>query len=261
MEEQDKYREFKASAADNFKQYMYYFLIGFISLVVLCFLPMIGSEVGLEWNIPNTTVGWIVWIAMRLIIATVNVLIFYSFMEQAKINVKKDPKYQEAKDLLSKVKVKKYVPRSPQKWNGQQYGRKGVMIFITSTLATIALSQAILKFDWVSMLTYLFTIIMGLILGILQMKNAEDYWTEEFWKYAQMVKEQADEEAKHAASIQDNSDSTGGGDVPGGTDNDNSNEQEITEVNETDDNQERQDLQEPAGTGAGQSESDSIPVK
>lgn len=40
------------------------------------------------------------------------------------------------------------------------------------------------------MLTYLFTIIMGLIFGILQMKRAEEYWTDEFWKYAKMIEEQ-----------------------------------------------------------------------
>ena len=45
-----------------------------------------------------------------------------------------------------------------------------------------------LTFDWMSMLTYLFTIVIGLIFGIMQMKVSEDYWTDEFWLYAQQVK-------------------------------------------------------------------------
>ena len=154
---------------------------------------MIGSTVGLGWNIPNTMVGWIVWVAVKIIVAVINVLIFHSFMCQAKLNVKDNKKYKEANEILGKIKVKNFIPRSPKKWNTQQYTKKGTIIFITTALATVALTQAILTFDWIAMLTYLFTIIMGLIFGVLQMKSAEEYWTDEFWKYAIMVKEQQEE--------------------------------------------------------------------
>lgn len=174
---------------DKVKQWMYYFLIGIISFVALLFLPMIGSQVGLAWAIPNTTVGWIVWVVTKLIIAVINILIFYSFMQQAKINVKNDPKYIEANEILGRIKIKNYIPRSPKQWTTKQYSVKGVTIFLTTALATVALTQAILTFDWLSMITYLFTIIMGLIFGVLQMKSAEEYWTDEFWKYAKMIEE------------------------------------------------------------------------
>lgn len=114
-------------------------------------------------------------------------------MQQAKVNVKNDPKYIEAKTILGKMKRKNYTPRTPEKWVRAQYGKKGTMIFITTALATVALTQAILTFDWVSMLTYLFTIIMGLIFGVLQMKSAEVYWTEEFWDYAKMIERENNE--------------------------------------------------------------------
>lgn len=179
---------------DKVKQWMYYFIIGIISLVALIFLPMIGSTVGLGWNIPDTVVGWIVWIAVKLIVAAINVLIFHSFMQQAKLNVKNNEKYTEANEILGRMKIKKFIPRAPKVWNAQQYGKKGTMIFITTGLATIALTQAILTFDWIAMLTYLFTIIMGLIFGVLQMKSAEEYWTNEFYKYALMVKEEQEQE-------------------------------------------------------------------
>lgn len=174
---------------EKVKQYMYYFVIGVVSLVALLFLPMIGSSVGLGWNIPNTVVGWIVWVAVKVIVATLNVLIFHSFMRQAILNVKNDERYKAARDILITQKVKNVLPRSPEKWNKHEYGRKGTMIFITTALATVALTQAILSFDWVSMLTYLFTIIMGLIFGVLQMKKAEEYWTDEYYRYAIYVRD------------------------------------------------------------------------
>lgn len=173
---------------DKVKQWMYYFIIGLVSLIALCFLPMIGSDVGLDWNLPNTVVGWIVWITVKLIVAVLNVLIFHCFMLQAKINIKDNERYQEALEILRLTNQKDFIPRSPAVWNKQQYSHKGITIFITTGLSTIALTQAMLTFDWMAMLTYLFTIVMGLMFGIMQMKVAEDYWTDEFWQYAQKVK-------------------------------------------------------------------------
>lgn len=172
---------------DKIRQWMYYFIIGIVSLIALCFLPMIGSSAGLGWNIPNTVVGWIVWVTVKLIVAVLNVLIFHCFMMQAKINIKDNAKYLEAIEILRLNEFDDFVPRGPVEWNREQYGHKGATIFVTTALSTIALTQAMLTFDWMAMLTYLFTIIMGLIFGVLQMKTAEDYWTDEFWQYAKKI--------------------------------------------------------------------------
>lgn len=187
---------------DKVKQYLNYVIIGIVSLIALVFLPMLGSTVGLNWNIPNTLVGWIVWIAVKLIVATLNVLIFHCFMQQAKVNVKDNENYKRARDILINQKEKEVLPKSPHKWNVEQYGKKGSTIFITTGLSTIALTQAILSFDYVSMLTYLFTIVMGLIFGILQMKTAEEYWTDEYLQYALMKERESALRAK--AGLQDN---------------------------------------------------------
>ena len=183
---------------DKIRQWMYYFLVGIVSLIALCFLPMIGSSVGLGWNTPNTFVGWVVWVAVKIIVAVLNVLIFHCFMEQAKINVKDNVNYKEAQEILRTLEHKEFIPRSPNAWNRAQYGKKGTTIFITTGLSTVALTQAILTFDWMSMLTYLFTIVMGLIFGVLQMKTAEEYWTDEFWQYAQRVKKAQEESERKA---------------------------------------------------------------
>ena len=185
-------------AREKAKQNMYYILIGIISFISVAFLPMVGSTIGLGWKLPDTPTGWVVWAISRLIIATINVLIFYSFMEQAKLNVAKDPHYIEATEILLKAKKADHTPRSPRKWQALQYGKRGTKIFISSALSVVALGQAILSFDWVSMLAFIFTIAMGVVFGILQMKKAEAYWTDEFYRYALMIKE---EEAKKPEEI------------------------------------------------------------
>lgn len=180
--------------SDKLKQNMYYILIGAVSFIALVFLPMIGSEAGLGWDIPDTVVGWIVWAVTRLLVSTINVLIFYSFIQQGKLNAKSNPHYIEACNILYEIKEEKYIPRSPKRWHLEQYGKKGVTLFISTAMSAVALTQAILTFDWVSMLSYFFTIAMGLIFGVLQMKATEEYWTEEFLRYAKMV--QSDKESK-----------------------------------------------------------------
>lgn len=185
---------------DKIKQSLYYIIIGVVSFIALIFLPMIGSTVGLGWNIPDTTVGWIVWVGSKIIVSTLNVLIFHCFMCQAKINIKDNENYKKAREILTDVKLKEIKPRSPGKWKAEQYGKKGATIFITSSLAVVALTQAVLTFDYISMLTYLFTIIMGLIFGILQMKTAEEYWTREYLEYALYRQESALKQAEQGSS-------------------------------------------------------------
>lgn len=136
---------------------------------------MVGSEVGMGWNLPTTPVGWVVYVATKLIVATINVLLFHCFMQQAKLNSSSNEKYKAANEMLYKIAPQIYDPRSPLKFNKQEYGRKGVIIFVTTLLSAFALTQAILSFDYMSMLTYLFTIIMGVVFGIIQMKKAEVY--------------------------------------------------------------------------------------
>lgn len=170
---------------DKIRLYTYYIIIGIVSMIALVFLPMVGSSAGLGMNLPDTVTGWVVWVATKLIVAALNIVIFYCFMQQAKVNVKDNEHFKKANEILEQVSEREQrAPRSPQEWTRKQYGTKGISIFVCTILATISLTQAILTFDYITMLTYLFTIIMGLIFGVIQMKNAEVYWTTEFYQYA-----------------------------------------------------------------------------
>lgn len=186
--------EERSSVRDSLKQGMYYIIIAVISLISVVFLPMLGSTLGLGWKLPNTTAGWVVWGASRAIVATINVLLFHSFMEQAKLNIKDDEHYKEARDILVKVKKKEHKPKSPAQWNAAQYGKKGVSIFLASAMSVVAIGQAVLSYEWSTALAYLFTLGMGIIFGIMQMKKAENYWTTEYYEYALMKKRMEEEQ-------------------------------------------------------------------
>lgn len=170
--------------------YMYYGIIGIVSLIAVVFLPFIGSVAGIGWNLPNTVVGWIVFIVSKLCVASINILLFHSFIKQSRLNIKDDPKYLEAVELLRLVSLSTYTPRSLKELNKQEYRTKIITIFITSLISAFSIGQALLTFDWMSFLSYLFTVTMGIVFGILEMKKYEDYYTGQYLDYAKMIYKQ-----------------------------------------------------------------------
>jgi hypothetical protein len=167
-----------------YDKYINYFVIGLVSLVALFFLPFLGSEVGLQVVLPNTVAGWIVFAFTKIVVAVINVLIFHCFIEQGKLNVKDNERYQEAAHLLDLLNADKVTFISPDEFYRKEYGKKGITLAVTSILSAFGLAQAILTWDALTFLTYLFTILMGLIFGILEMAKVEGYLTTDFWYYA-----------------------------------------------------------------------------
>lgn len=183
--------------------YLYYILIGVLSFIALFFLPFFGSEVGMAFAFPTTPAGWVVYITQQALMALVNILIFHSFICQSYVNVKENPNYIQARDIFHKDN-KEYIPLTLAQFNRKEYGRKGVAIFIGTLLGGFALTQAILTYDYIRMLAYLFTIILGIIFGVYEMKKYEEYLTYEYLQSAlyyqqkkaeeEMARERHDEE-------------------------------------------------------------------
>lgn len=185
-------------AYEKVKQYTYYLIVGIVSFIALVFLPMLGSDVGIDFNLPDSTRGWVVWVGCRLIISTLNVVIFYSFVQQGKVNVRNEEHYVKANEILAASKeIRKQEPRAPKVFKTNMVLKKGSSIFFFSALSLFAFSQAILTYDWITMLGYIFTIISGIVWGILNMKKTEVYWTEEYYQYALMIQEKEKKESEN----------------------------------------------------------------
>lgn len=179
----------------KFKSQLYYWLIGILSIVSLIVLPLLGSQFGdITFNLPNTPAGWVLYIISNGSIALINMLIFFNFMQQAKLNVQDLDPYKKATKILQDLaiirsKKKQYKPQGPKEWQAKQYVHKGTKIFIFTLLSVFGFSQAIISFDTVALITYFFTLSIGLVFGIIQMKRAELYWTTEYLDYAQLQQE------------------------------------------------------------------------
>lgn len=194
----DEERTMLVSSIDDFNEKLrlnaYYIVIGVISLLVMIFLPLIGSTISLDWNLPDTEAGWIVFIICRLIVSGLNIVIFTSFVEQAKVNVANNENYKKANEILGKVKKnKEYKIVSPKEFFNGIYFKKGITIFITTLGALFAFSQAVFTYSWQDLVTYGFCVIIAIVFGIMTMIKVEIYLTTEYLLYAESTKENKDD--------------------------------------------------------------------
>lgn len=166
-------------------QYLYYVIIFVASVIVLVFLPMVGSVAGIGFSFPTSKLGWAIYILTKLFVAGFNVLIFICFVKQGKVNARNDPDYIAACKKINKIDRKSNSqPRSPKKFLANEYGKKGVMIFLTTAVSLVVLTEAILKFDWMALLVYLVTVVMAIVFGVMEMVKVQSYWKTEFVLYA-----------------------------------------------------------------------------
>lgn len=169
----------------KFEQYAYYLLIGVISFVSLAFLPMLTSSFDVGYELPKTKAAWLLWAGSRAAVSILNILIFHCFVKQGDVNTKNDSNRIEAeKILLIVTEEEEYKPKSPKKFLFSEYSKKVPSILFSTALSLVAFGEAILKFDPVTFLSYLFTVIMAIVFGVLEMFKVEEYYKAEMLKYA-----------------------------------------------------------------------------
>lgn len=183
---------------EKIKLYQGYFIVFLLSIICIFFLPMIGgSSLNIVFALPNTAAGWILWVVSKLAVILINMLTFDQFVRQAKINVRDNEKFIEAQTIFNTLQTseEEYLP-TPNEYLSKLYRNKGTKVFLTSGLSLVAFSNAILSFDWVTMLTYLFTIVTNIIFGWITMISVEDYWTDTYYKLAKREQQKQNENAE-----------------------------------------------------------------
>lgn len=173
--------------------YRNYIIMALASLVFVCFVPFLGTEIGLAFVLPTTVAGWCVYVITKLAAAALNVLIFHCFVSQGKLNVREHPNVIAANEILAVCEKKDTKLLSPRQFLAREYGVKGITVFVTTVLSAVSLSQAILTFDLAAMLTYLFMIVGGTIAGWLEMGVVEEFWVFDYYEYAKEQERLAEE--------------------------------------------------------------------
>lgn len=190
------YNEEKSKARrEAFKNYKNYGIIIVLTLITVTVFPLLGTSVGMEANYPNTVAGWIVWSVIKIALCVDNIFIFQAFVDQAELNVQYEPRYIEARDIVRKYRIGKYNPMSPEERRKKMFSKK-IIITVLTSLISVALTEAILHYNFADLIAYTISMIMAIVFGILSMADQEKYWIEEFYDYAINIRDEEEKKAK-----------------------------------------------------------------
>ena len=183
---------------------LYYVIIGVLSLLVLIVFPFLRSDFEAGWNFPTTSAGWFLFWFEKITVTGINLTIFTAFKKQGKLNILENEMYKKAQELMNKVKTKAYKPLSPLQYQAKSYGKKGTTLILTTVFSLVAITRMILKFDYLALISYGVTILLGIIFGIFAMKSDEVYWTNDYYFYALQQSETLDDLIKQDMEVHNN---------------------------------------------------------
>ena len=180
---------------------LYYVIIGVLSLLVLIVFPFLRSDFEAGWDFPTTSAGWFLFWFEKITVTGINLTIFTAFKKQGKLNILDNEMYKKAQELMNKVKAKVFKPLSPAQYQARSYGKKGTTLILTTVFSLVAITRMILKFDYLALISYGVTILLGIVFGVFAMKSDEVYWTNDYYYYALQQAETLDDLIKQDMEV------------------------------------------------------------
>ena len=193
-------KEKSKARREAFKNYKNYGIIIVLTLITVTLFPLLGTSVGMTPNYPNTVIGWVVWTVIKIALCVDNIFIFQAFIDQAELNVQDEERYIQAREIVRQYRVGKYNPMSPEERRKKMFSKK-IIITVLTSLISVALTEALLKYNFADLIAYSLSMIMALVFGVLNMADQEKYWIEEFYDYAINIKEEAIKKEKEIEKL------------------------------------------------------------
>lgn len=166
-----------------FAKYLYAGLIAILVSVALIAMPMFDPNGKIGLKFPDSAFGWVAYVTIRVIVGIIVYCIFVLFDLQGKANILDNPQYLTAYRRLYETRDKNYIPLSPKAYKGRTYGIKALTLSVSTIGLAFVVMECVLQYNYTLLLTYFLSMITGIISGLVQMKKAEVYWTEEFPKW------------------------------------------------------------------------------
>ena len=186
--------------------YAYYALIFIISVLAMFVPPLcfgcVNGDMGM--NFPKTPEAWVIWGVLTGSTSFANMSILVMFKQQAKKNVKNNENYKKACAILNKLAGVRevFVPRSPSKVNASDYIKKGATIMAGTAVSFAAIAPLILSFDVVMLISTVISVSVSVVTSWACMIRNEEYWTEEYLLYAQMMEQRINKRKEEQSNDQ-----------------------------------------------------------
>ena len=147
-------------------KYLYYLLIAALTITILIFFPMLGSEMTVALLFPTTAAGWVVWGIQKGAAVLFNFMVFHCFIKQARLNIANDPHYIQARDILINEEKKEEIPLSPAEYFRGIYTKKGFTLILTTLAGLVGFGSAVLAWDMTLFIAQLITTSLACAFGI-----------------------------------------------------------------------------------------------
>ena len=190
-----KTREKIKAAIENYAIYM---IIVLVTALVVVIPPLVSGclygDVGMFF--PKDVEGWILWGITNGGTSIGNVSLLVLFKMQAKRNVRDDENFKKANEILNRLAREKSVliPRSPGKMNFQDYSHKVIPIVMSTVSSFLVLTSVVVNFSAITLISTIVSAAITLSTSWATMLKNEEYWTDEYLLYAEMMQKKLSKE-------------------------------------------------------------------
>lgn len=181
---------------EELKSKINFIVVGIVSFLAIGAIPFLvnafdnaNDEEIIKQAFPDSTIGWVVWAILRLMIVVINFCILIAFVNQGKINVSKNEgfkasivKWIEIQIFKGKRrnKTKRAVYLTPKQHYAKLYSTKGLSLAIGSFASCFTITFVVLNWDLATFIIITITVMFAIVFGFLQMQKEEYYWLNDF---------------------------------------------------------------------------------
>ena len=169
---------------ETYTTYANYIMIVLMMIVQLGISVLSSVDGEIRDAFPNTTLEWIIWIALRAITAVVSFMIFDSFLKEGEKKGKQSEQYKKANEKFMSLyganlshEVKAV---SPKVFMAKQRGMKALKLVLSAVLTGVAIAEATITLDWTGLLGTIVSLVMMSVWGYQKQLEVESYFVNEY---------------------------------------------------------------------------------
>lgn len=204
MELNSDVKEVKKPESEFLEKNMSWIMISILAIlqVIISCLSTVDGKISFVY--PTTVVGWIFLIAPKVVIGVLSYMIWLEFVNNGYLAATNTEEYKKAEEIFRKIQGKTTENiihvENPDIWLQKAKIKKGIKIFISSTLTFIAIGSLFVAFNVASLIGSLASIAMSIFFGLQMRSEVKRRESFDRLKYAHLLQVQYDKQVENNIS-------------------------------------------------------------
>lgn len=176
-------------------------ILAALQVIISC-LSTVNGEIAFVF--PTTVIGWIFLIAPKIVIGVLSYMIWLEFVNNGYLAATNTEEYKKAEEIFKKIQGKTTENiinvQNPDIWLKKAKIKKGIKIFISSTLTFVAIGSLFVAFNVASLIGSIASIAMSVFFGLQMRTEVKRRESFDRLRYAHLLQVQYDR-AQNSAQI------------------------------------------------------------